>query len=111
MLLAMLLASAAEASETTGRLDVAVDDTTKVQVGNAIGWFCDDPTLIAAAIVPHGDLNEWVVTGVKEGVTHCRIGNVGFGRATVFIEVHVLPRSSELKRDKQTSAPTRIAAT
>ncbi|HEX5061261.1 MAG TPA: hypothetical protein VFV99_17965 [Kofleriaceae bacterium] len=109
VVLAVLLASA-EAFATVGRIDVAVDDTTRVPVGDAIGWFCDDPSLIAASIVTQGTYNEWVVTGAKEGVTQCRIGNVASGRATVFIEVHVLPRSSELRRDKQTSAPTRIAA-
>jgi len=106
----VLVATAtANASETIGRVDVAVDDTEMVPVGNAIGWFCDDPTLIAATMVSRGSYNEWVITGVKEGVTQCRIGTE-LGRASIFIEVHVLPRSSSLKRDKKTSAPTRIAA-
>jgi hypothetical protein len=109
VVLAVLLASA-NAFAISGRLDVAVDDTSDVPVGNAVGWFCDDPSLIAAALVSHGNYNVWVVTGVKEGVTQCRIGTE-LGRATIFIEVHVTPRSSSLKRDKQTSSPTRIALT
>jgi hypothetical protein len=55
---------------------MTVEVGKKVQrpVDNAIGWFCDDPTLIAASMATQGDTNYWVVEGVKVGMTQCRVG-------------------------------------
>ncbi len=55
-------------------VDVDVGATTELEVGNAIGWFCDDPSLVSAAIVTEGGRNVWVVQGARVGTTRCRIG-------------------------------------
>ena len=55
-------------------LSVGVGKTVERQVGNATGWFCDDPSLVTADLVTRGDINVWRVTGVAVGTTECRVG-------------------------------------
>jgi hypothetical protein len=55
-------------------VDVDVGVTAELEVGNAIGWFCDDPSLVSAAIVTDRGRNVWVVQGARVGATQCRIG-------------------------------------
>lgn len=55
-------------------VDVDVGTAAELEVGNAIGWFCDDPSLVSAAIVTDRGRNVWVVQGARAGTTECRIG-------------------------------------
>lgn len=55
-------------------LEVELGKTVQVDVAVAIGWFCDDPSLISAELVTRGDRNVWIVTGAKLGATQCRVG-------------------------------------
>jgi hypothetical protein len=75
-------------------LSVEVGRTTERAVGNANGWFCDDPSLIKAAIVTRGDVNYWVVTGLEVGATQCRVGTDP-SRSTVVFDVTVKRASSK----------------
>ena len=72
-------------------LPIAVGQTVEEPVDNAIGWFCDDPSLISAEIVTRGAFNDWRVTGVKAGTTQCRVGTE-LGRASYLFDVTVIER-------------------
>jgi hypothetical protein len=71
-------------------LTVEVGKTVERDVGNANGWFCDDPALIAAELVTRGERNVWIVTGVRVGATQCRVGT-DVARASYVFDVAVRP--------------------
>lgn len=73
------------------RVQLEVGQSVALDVENAIGWFCDDPSLVAAEMVALGTHNDWVVTGVKVGRTQCRVGTE-LGRATLMVDLEVLPQ-------------------
>jgi len=83
----------ANAHAQVARIDLEVGDMRVVNAGNAVGWFCDDPTLVIADMISRGNYNEWVVTGALPGVTHCRIGTE-LGRKSFVIEVQITAPSS-----------------
>jgi len=78
----------------TGETPLAVSVGGKVErkVGNANGWFCDDPTLIDAKIETREELNYWVVTGKKLGSTQCRVGTDTARASFVFDVTVTAPR-------------------
>lgn len=78
-------------------LTVEVGRKTERNVGNATGWFCDDPTLVDAALVTRGDVNYWVVAGLKAGTTQCRVGTDP-SRASFVFDVTVKRSSSNRRR-------------
>lgn len=86
------VAHAAQTAEAdgSGRVEVAVGQTIELEVGNALGWFCDAPSVVSAEIVTYQGYNAWVVTGVEEGATQCRVGTT-LGRASYLFEVIVRP--------------------
>jgi hypothetical protein len=97
---AALLAAALASSPSHGDgLELAVEVGAKVRrpVDNAIGWFCDDPTLIRADIVTIGDDNYWVVEGAKPGSTQCRVGTDP-SRASFVFDVTVKRASAKRRR-------------
>ena len=53
---------------------VTVGFSIEREVGNANGWFCDDPSLVEATLETRGETNVWIVKGVKPGFTQCRVG-------------------------------------
>ena len=55
-------------------LDVAVGETVQREAGQAIGYRCDDPTIVKFELVTVADRNIALVTGLKEGTTQCRVG-------------------------------------
>jgi hypothetical protein len=59
---------------TTGAIDVEVGKTAEVDVGYARGLLCDDLSIVRADLVTRNDRNFFVVTGLKAGLTHCRVG-------------------------------------
>ena len=70
------------------RVEVGVDESVTLDVGNAIGWLCDDPLLVSAQMTTQGGHNVWIVTGNTEGSTTCRIGTeLGRDSYLVFVEV------------------------
>jgi hypothetical protein len=71
-------------------LAVAVGRTAVRDVGNANGWFCDDPALVDAALETRGGRNVWVVTGKQPGATQCRVGT-DVSRASYVFDVTVTP--------------------
>jgi hypothetical protein len=73
---------------------VAVGTQTERVVGNAHGWFCDDSTLVDAKIETRGELNYWVVTGVKLGTTQCRVGT-DTSRASFVFDVTVIAKPAK----------------
>jgi hypothetical protein len=72
-------------------LDVTVGAKVEREVGNATGWFCDEPSFIDAKVVTREELNYWVVTGVRAGKTQCRVGT-DTSRASFVFDVTVKPR-------------------
>jgi len=56
------------------KVEVEVGKTVERDVGVLRTYFCDDPTLITSSLVTRGEVNVWIVTGVKIGTTQCRIG-------------------------------------
>ncbi len=69
-----LLAAAPAAAAPSIAVAVGVGNQIQVPVAGAIGWFCDDPSLVAASLVTDRGVNYWVVEGVKAGTTYCRVG-------------------------------------
>jgi hypothetical protein len=69
------VASAVLADPAPNRIEVEVGRTAERDVGMLRGFFCDDPSLIAADLVTRGQTNIWVVTGAKVGTTQCRVGD------------------------------------
>jgi hypothetical protein len=89
----IILAGSTASAQPVGqplRVELEVGQSVALEVENAIGWFCDDPSLVSAEMIPLGDHNDWVVTGAKAGRTQCRIGTE-LGRATYMVDVEVLP--------------------
>jgi hypothetical protein len=80
-------------ADGVGRVELEVGETAELEVGNALGWFCDDPSLVGAEIVLGDGYNTWVVTGANVGTTHCRVGTT-VGRASYLFEVEVVAASS-----------------
>jgi len=60
-------------AKPTGLL-LAVGETVQRNVGVAIGYRCDDPTIVDINLVTVGDHNVATITGVKLGTTQCRVG-------------------------------------
>jgi hypothetical protein len=58
----------------SGSIDVEVGGTIEVDVGYARGLRCDDVSIVRADLVTRNDHNYFVVTGLKVGSTHCRVG-------------------------------------
>ncbi len=57
------------------KVTVAVGQRVEHNVGiRRGGWMCDDPALLTGDIITRGDSNFFVITGVKEGATQCRVG-------------------------------------
>lgn len=86
----MCAAGAPETVEADGigRIELEIGETMMLDVGNALGWFCDEPSLVSAEIVFYDGYNAWVVTGANVGVTQCRVGTT-VGRASYLFEVAV----------------------
>lgn len=72
-------------------MTVMVGKTVERDVGNATGWFCDDPSLIDAQLVTRNERNVWIVTGKQAGTTQCRVGT-DVSRASFLFDVSVRAR-------------------
>lgn len=72
-------------------LTVTVGTTVERDVGNATGWFCDDPSLVDAQLVTRNERNVWIVTGKKVGTTQCRVGT-DVSRSSFLFDVTVRAR-------------------
>jgi hypothetical protein len=84
----LVLLFAGIASAQIPRVVVEVGESVSLDVGNAIGWQCDDPLLVSPQITTQDGHNVWIVTGVTEGETTCRIGTeLGRDSYLVYVEV------------------------
>jgi hypothetical protein len=70
------------------RLDVTVGKTIETDVGIAIGVRCDDLTLVDVAMKTKDATNVFVVKGLREGTTLCRVGTAP-AAASILFEVRV----------------------
>lgn len=87
--LALGLAGSARADDAP-RIDVAVGETVERDVGFAMGLLCDDLSILRAELRPSTPAsNTFVVTGVQEGTTLCRVGTA-LGRPSFVFEIHVV---------------------
>jgi hypothetical protein len=76
------------------RIDLRVGETAERDVGFALGSQCDDPALVRAEMRAKSEqANAFVVTGLRVGVTRCRVGTDPH-RPSVIYEIRVLPRPS-----------------
>lgn len=91
--LVSLASPLAIAQDDPTRVEVEVGTAVGVGVRNALGWFCDDPSLVDAAIETRQGLNYWVVTGARPGTTTCRVGTDP-SRSSFVFEVTVNPAPS-----------------
>jgi hypothetical protein len=84
----MLVMLSATAFAEVKRLEVKIDATIEVEVGNLIGFACDHPKLIDAQMKTkkdaRGEHNVFVVKGLIKGTTQCRIGNDVTGGSKLF---------------------------
>ena len=87
----MLLSTSAVADGEI-KLEVPLGKKLVRDVGYARGWFCDDPSLVAAEIYTKDDRNYWAVTGVKVGTTNCRVGTQPYTPVYYVFEVHVVDK-------------------
>jgi hypothetical protein len=72
------------------RVEVAVGETIERDVGFAIGLQCDDLAIIRADLrAGTPESNTFIVTGVREGTTLCRVGTMP-NRPTYLFEIHVV---------------------
>jgi hypothetical protein len=94
ILASLAVAASAHAAGDGIALTLELGRTTNRNVGNATGWFCDDPNLVEAAIQTREDVNYWVVTGVQVGSTQCRVGTDP-SRASYVFDVTVKRGSSK----------------
>ena len=99
------LAGTALAEDAIRRLEVTVDVTLEVEVGNLVGFRCDQPKLLDAKLTTRaarpntarpndarGEVNVFVVKGVSAGTTQCRIGG-DLGAFQLFdVVVHEQPK-------------------
>lgn len=84
-----LVATSALADDAM-RLDVAVGETIERDVGIAMGLLCDDVAMIRVELrTGTPEANTFAVTGVKEGVTRCRVGTTP-NRPVYLFEIHVV---------------------
>jgi len=89
--IAVMLVAATAVADDGPSVTVEVGKTTERDVMTARGWFCDDASLVSADLITRANHNIWVVTGVKEGSTQCRVGTDTSRIAYVF-DVRVIPR-------------------
>lgn len=90
----VVLSLAGTASAEPKRLEVKIDATIEVEVGNLIGFTCDQPKLIDAQMKTkkrsgpengaRPEVNVFVVKGVTKGSTLCRVGNDALGGSKLF---------------------------
>jgi hypothetical protein len=84
-----LVATSARADDAM-RIDVAVGETIEREVGFAMGLQCDDVAIIRVELrAGTPESNTFVVTGVTEGATRCRVGTMP-NRPTYVFEIHVV---------------------
>jgi hypothetical protein len=102
VILVSALAGSAWADDAVRRLEVGIDSTVSVDVGYAIGFRCDDPKLISASMTTHDNRNFFVVKGVAEGKTQCRVGTNPQAPSVLFDVV-----VTEKKPDKPKPRPRR----
>jgi hypothetical protein len=89
-LLALLLA--VDDVQPDRKLVVAIDETVEVDVGYAVGVRCDDLKIIDAEMKAKSDTaNAFVVKGIAEGRTLCRVGTGAQG-PTILFDVQVVPK-------------------
>lgn len=91
LLLPICLATRLAAADDVPTVTVAVGETVERTAGYAIGFQCDDVTILRAEMVAKSPAtNAFVVTGVREGTTRCRIGT-DTTRPSELIIVRVVP--------------------
>jgi hypothetical protein len=71
------------------RIDLAVGETVERDVGFAIGLLCEDLSIVRADLrASTPESNTFSATGIKEGMTRCRVGTAP-GRPAYVFEIHV----------------------
>ncbi len=100
IVLACLFATAARADDVP-RIEVAVGDKAERDVAIANGYLCDDPTLISVEMRTRSQSsNLFIVTGLKEGKTLCRVGT-GQDRVHFLFAVEVVAKAKPPSKPKE----------
>jgi hypothetical protein len=74
LVLALLAVTVGVATQSPMQLVVEVGEVRELDVGYKIGYSCDDVSILRAWMVNRGSYNAFVVEGVAEGTTWCRVG-------------------------------------
>lgn len=78
-LVLLVVAAGAGVATADGPVPITlrVGETVSFDVGYAMGTFCDDPTIVRAAMLDASfESNTFLITGLKEGSTLCRAGRI-----------------------------------
>ena len=94
-IVATLVASQVAHAEGPARLEVAVGDSIQHEVGMAIGYRCDDPSLLEVVMRQKSQyVNVVTITGKQPGTTQCRFGIDPY-RYSDLHEIRVVPRRAK----------------
>jgi hypothetical protein len=86
----LCIAAGSALADDATRIDVAVGETIERDVGFAMGLLCDDLGIIRAELrAGTPESNTFVVTGVTQGTTMCRVGTTP-NRPSYVFEIHVV---------------------
>ncbi|MDX2088672.1 MAG: hypothetical protein SFX73_12525 [Kofleriaceae bacterium] len=94
-LVLLVVAAGAGVATADGPIPITlrVGQTLSLDVGFAMGSFCDDPTVVRAAMRDSSfESNAFVVTGLKEGTTLCRAGRIDESARPSFLFVVTVVR-------------------
>ncbi len=93
VLLALCTSAIAFADEDRLAIKVEVGKTVETEVGFAMGFLCDDETVVQGEMHnKNADTNVFAVKGLVVGTTLCRVGTVTVeNRPTYLFEVTVVP--------------------
>lgn len=89
MIVAALILFTAASADLAQPMNVKVGQTLEIDVGRAMGFRCDDASLLIAGMkTVSPQSNHFVITGVREGETLCRIG-IAPRQPNLLVRVHV----------------------
>jgi hypothetical protein len=98
--LTYLLISTAAIAQDVPKIELAVGDKAERDVAIANGYLCDDPTLVAVEMRTRSQTsNLFIVTGLKEGKTLCRVGT-GTDRVHFLFEIDITAKKAPSKPTK-----------
>jgi hypothetical protein len=92
LVVCLLAAGVASAGDDVPVIEVAIGKTVEREVGFAIGYQCDDLSMIDVEMkAKTAETNAFVVTGKQLGKTRCRVGTDP-NRPSILFEIRVIEK-------------------